>query len=57
VGIAENRLGLIKAGIPVMTYEGNMADERDFDEPRARARVDTFMESLGLDRLTTAAHA
>ncbi|MBI4464340.1 MAG: benzoyl-CoA reductase, bzd-type, subunit O, partial [Acidobacteria bacterium] len=57
VGIAENRLGLIKAGIPVATYEGNMADEREFDEPRARARVDAFMESLGLERLTPFAHA
>ncbi|OFW30165.1 MAG: benzoyl-CoA reductase, bzd-type, subunit O [Acidobacteria bacterium RIFCSPLOWO2_12_FULL_60_22] len=57
VGIAENRLGLIKEGIPVMTYEGNMADEREFDEPRARSRVDSFMESLGLERLTTMAHA
>ena len=57
VGIAENRLGLIKANIPVMTYEGNMADEREFDESRAYARVDSFMESLGLDRLTAVAHA
>ena len=57
VGIAENRLGLIEAGIPVMTYEGNMADEREFDEGRARSRVDSFMESLGLERLATTAHA
>jgi len=57
VGIAENRLGLIKAGIPVMTYEGNMADEREFDESRAYARVDSFMENLGLERLTAIAHA
>jgi benzoyl-CoA reductase subunit B len=56
VGIAENRLGLINAGVPVMTYEGNMADEREFDEARAHSRVDSFMENLGLDRLV-AAHA
>ena len=31
VGIAENRLGLIEAGYPVMTFEGNMGDEREFD--------------------------
>ncbi|MDE3077519.1 MAG: 2-hydroxyacyl-CoA dehydratase, partial [Chloroflexota bacterium] len=57
VGIAENRLGLIKAGVPVMTYEGNMADEREFDEARTYARVDAFMETLGLERLTAPAHA
>ena len=57
LGIAENRLGLLKAGVPVMTYEGNMADEREFDETRARARVDSFMENLGLERLTATARA
>ena len=34
VGIAENRLALIEAGFPVMTFEGNMGDEREFDEGR-----------------------
>ncbi|OGF58783.1 MAG: benzoyl-CoA reductase, bzd-type, subunit O [Candidatus Fischerbacteria bacterium RBG_13_37_8] len=48
VGIAETRLGLIKAGIPVMTYEGNMGDEREFDETKTFARIDAFMESLSL---------
>ena len=28
LGIAENRLGLIEAGYPVMAFEGNMGDER-----------------------------
>ncbi len=49
-GIAENRLGLMKAGIPVMTYEANMGDEREFDEPRTLARIDSFMESLGFPK-------
>ena len=31
IGIAENRLALIEAGYPVMTFEGNMGDEREFD--------------------------
>ena len=48
---AENRLGLMKAGIPVMTYEGNMGDEREFDESRVWGRVDAFMESMGFDRI------
>ncbi|MBW2609500.1 MAG: hypothetical protein JRC68_04045 [Deltaproteobacteria bacterium] len=31
IGIAETRLGLINEGLQVMTYEGNMGDEREFD--------------------------
>ncbi len=48
VGIAENRLGLIEAGYPVMTFEGNMGDEREFDLSKTMARVDAFMETLGI---------
>ncbi|MFQ6015905.1 MAG: benzoyl-CoA reductase, bzd-type, subunit O [Anaerolineae bacterium] len=51
LGIAENRLGLIEAGIPVATFEGNMGDAREFDEARTMARIDAFMESLGLEKL------
>ena len=50
MGIMENRLGLAAAGIPVMTYEGNMGDEREFDMVRAQNRVDSFMETLNLKR-------
>jgi benzoyl-CoA reductase subunit B len=50
LGIAENRLGLLEAGFPVMTFEGNMGDEREFDLARTRTRVDTFMETLGFKR-------
>ncbi len=50
LGIAENRLALIEAGYPVMTFEGNMGDEREFDLARTMARIDTFMETLGLTR-------
>jgi len=50
LGIAENRLALIEAGFPVMTFEGNMGDEREFDETRTRARIDSFMETLNLRR-------
>ncbi|UCF66133.1 MAG: benzoyl-CoA reductase, bzd-type, subunit O [Acidobacteriota bacterium] len=52
VGIAENRLALQKAGFPVMTFEGNMGDEREFDEARVRARFDAFMETLGMKKLS-----
>jgi len=50
MGIMENRMGIAKAGVPIMTYEGNMGDEREFDEVRTQARVDAFMEQLGLRR-------
>jgi benzoyl-CoA reductase subunit B len=50
VGIAENRLGLIEAGYPVMTFEGNMGDEREFDLNKTMTRVDTFMETLGFKK-------
>lgn len=53
LGVMENRLALQKAGFPVMTYEGNMGDEREFDEARAIARFDAFMELLGLKKLTS----
>jgi benzoyl-CoA reductase subunit B len=51
MGIMENRLGLARTGIPVMSYEGNMGDEREFDEVRSQARVDSFMEQMGLRQL------
>jgi len=50
VGIAENRLGLIEAGFPVMTFEGNMGDEREFDVTKTMARIDAFMETLGIKK-------
>jgi benzoyl-CoA reductase subunit B len=51
MGAPEVRLALLEAGIPNVTYEGNMADSRDFDEARTKARLDAFFESLGLKRL------
>jgi benzoyl-CoA reductase subunit B len=51
LGIAENRLALQKAGFPVMTFEGNMGDEREFDEGRTLQRFDAFMETLGVKQL------
>ncbi len=50
VGIAENRLGLIEAGFPVMTFEGNMGDEREFDATKTMARIDAFMETLEIKK-------
>ncbi|MCK5548860.1 MAG: benzoyl-CoA reductase, bzd-type, subunit O [Thermoplasmata archaeon] len=51
LGIAENRLALQKAGFPVMAFEGNMGDEREFDEASTKKRIDAFMESLGLTQI------
>lgn len=50
LGIMENRRALAEAGIPVMSYEGNMGDEREFDFERTRNRIDSFMEMLNLKR-------
>ena len=50
-GQMEARSELQKAGIPVMTYEGNMADKREFDEGQTLDRIDSFMESLGLRKI------
>jgi len=50
LGIMENRLGIAANNVPVMTFEGNMGDEREFDEVRTQSRVDAFMEQLGLRR-------
>jgi len=47
LGIAENRLALLDAGFPVMGFEGNNADEREFDEARTKAKINAFMETLG----------
>lgn len=50
-GGSEDRLGLLKAGIPVIAYEGNMVDKREFDIPQVLDRMDSFMESLGLSQI------
>lgn len=50
VGIAENRLGLLQRGNKVLTYEGNMGDETEFDLPATETRFDIFLESLGLKK-------
>lgn len=52
-GIMQNRNGIAAAGIPIMTFEGNMGDEREFDEARTKERIDSFMETLDLQPLTT----
>ena len=51
LGIAENRLALLEAGFPVMTFEGNMGDEREFDDAKTSARIDSFMETLNLEMI------
>jgi benzoyl-CoA reductase subunit B len=51
IGILEARLDLLKKNVPVMTFEGNMADTRDFDLERTLARIDTFLDGLGLEKL------
>jgi benzoyl-CoA reductase subunit B len=50
LGIMENRLGLAAAGIPVMTYEGNMGDEREFDMAARRTASIRSWKRLNLKR-------
>ena len=50
-GNPESRLALLEAGIPVMTLDFNMGDEREFDEAQVKDMLESFAESLGLKRL------
>ncbi len=54
-GIMENRLGIAKSGVPIMTFEGNMGDAREFDQGRVMERIDSFMETLGMTIQDTSA--
>jgi len=48
----EMKLALANMGLPIMTFEGNMADEREFDEARTKRLIDLFLaETLGLKKL------
>lgn len=43
---------LAKMGLPVMTFEGNMANEREFNEARTARMIDLFVtETLGLKKV------
>ncbi|MFQ5826535.1 MAG: 2-hydroxyacyl-CoA dehydratase, partial [Dehalococcoidia bacterium] len=51
MGQMENRLALLREGVPVMAYEGNMSDSREFEQAQVLDSIDAFMESLGLHKL------
>jgi benzoyl-CoA reductase subunit B len=51
IGNMESRLALLKEGIPVMTFEGNLGDDRQYDEIGTLKRVDIWTDSFGLDKL------
>jgi len=42
---------LLKDGVPTMTFEGNHADPREYDEKRTFARIESFMETMGLKQI------
>ncbi len=49
----EMKIALQKRGLPSLFFEGNMADEREFDEVRTQRLIDLFItETLGLKKLT-----
>jgi benzoyl-CoA reductase subunit B len=52
LGIMENKFLLQSAGIPVLTYEGNMGDARDFDLPATISKIEVFFENIGLKKLS-----
>lgn len=48
----EMKNAISKMGMPVLTFEGNMADEREFDEVRTTRVIDLFVrETLGLKKV------
>jgi benzoyl-CoA reductase subunit B len=51
VGQMELRRFLADEGIPALTYEGNLADVREFDLERTIDKIDTFMETVGLKKI------
>ncbi len=54
LGGVEGRRALMEAGFPTMNYEGNDADARDLNLPQTKRHLDTFLESLGLEKLSAA---
>lgn len=51
-GNIKNRFELQRAGIPSMCYEGSNADPRDLAETQVVDRIEAFLESLGLTKIT-----
>jgi benzoyl-CoA reductase subunit B len=51
LGQMENRLALVEANIPVLTYEGSVGDYRDFDLARTSARIDAWFEGMGVKKI------
>ena len=51
VGQLEVRRALVEEAFDVLTYEGNVADPREYDRPRTYARIDAFLEGQNLKRL------
>ncbi|BBO77823.1 hypothetical protein DSCW_52400 [Desulfosarcina widdelii] len=51
VGQLEVRRCLVENGFPVLSYEGNVADPREFDRGKTYARIDSFMEANQLKKL------
>jgi hypothetical protein len=48
----EMKNALSKMGLPVMSFEGHMADEREFDEARTARMIDLFVtETLELKKV------
>lgn len=53
-GAMESILALKQAGVPTVSYQAACANPSEFDEGEYQARIDTFLESLGLRPLEEA---
>lgn len=51
-GILEAKMALEREGIPTVTYEASNSDPRDFTPTQVTDRLESFLERLGLTRLT-----
>ncbi len=51
-GLLENKAAVAKElGVPTLVYEGNASDIREWSEEQVIDSLESFMETLGLDRL------
>lgn len=46
LGVPENRLAILEAGLPTIAFEGSMADARDVDEAGTKERLAAFIDLL-----------
>ena len=48
MNVAECRRYMAEKGFPLVSYEGNMADDREFDLAETQGRIDTFTDYINI---------